>query len=231
MDLPALRRRVVRGLLANVLIQAAFLFLAAGRVDWLMAWVYLAMNVLVMAGEVVWLLRVSPNLVRERVTAWKRPDVKGWDRWIVVVMAVAGPLTILLVAGLDQRFGWSAVGPLWLQLAMLTPALAGHGLVMWAMRANPFFSALVRIQAERGHRVITGGPYRHVRHPGYSGAILWYLATPLILGSLWALVPAVLTVAVTVLRTVLEDRTLFRELDGYPGYARQVRWRLLPGLW
>jgi protein-S-isoprenylcysteine O-methyltransferase Ste14 len=110
-------------------------------------------------------------------------------------------------------------------------AVLSAALIAWAMRSNKFFSSVVRIQKDRGHVVVSSGPYRFVRHPGYTGISAFTLATPLILNSLWAFVPAVLTAAVSGLRTFLEDRTLHNELEGYPDYARKVRYRLVPGIW
>jgi len=109
--------------------------------------------------------------------------------------------------------------------------MLGIVVLVWAMAANKFFSATVRIQEERGHTVATGGPYRYVRHPGYVGWLMLTLATPVVLGSRWALVPAGITVILTILRTALEDRTLHSELEGYREYAERVRYRLLPGIW
>ncbi|MFQ5875494.1 MAG: methyltransferase family protein, partial [Dehalococcoidia bacterium] len=99
------------------------------------------------------------------------------------------------------------------------------------MASNAFFSMTVRIQEDRGHTVATGGPYRYVRHPGYVGTILFQIATPLMLGSVWAFIPCGLAALLIVVRTALEDRTLHEELDGYKEYAQRVRYRLLPGLW
>ena len=115
--------------------------------------------------------------------------------------------------------------------AGLVAAPLAAGLVAWAMRANRFFSAVVRIQKDRGQVVVTGGPYRFMRHPAYTGMCVFTLVTPLILDSQWAFVPALVTVSVTVLRTALEDRTLHNELDGYAEYAREVKYRLMPGIW
>jgi protein-S-isoprenylcysteine O-methyltransferase Ste14 len=109
--------------------------------------------------------------------------------------------------------------------------MLGAALIVWAMRSNRFFSSVVRIQKDRGHTVVEGGPYRFIRHPGYAGMSAFILATPLILGSYWAFAPAAATAAVTVLRTAMEDWTLHNELDGYGDYARRVRYRLLPAIW
>jgi len=116
-------------------------------------------------------------------------------------------------------------------LAGVIVAVLAAALIAWAMRSNKFFSSVVRIQKDRGHSVITGGPYRFVRHPGYAGMAAFTLATPLILNSRWAFVPAVATAAITVLRTALEDRTLRLELEGYAAYARRVKYRLVPAIW
>ena len=107
-------------------------------------------------------------------------------------------------------------------------AVLAAALIAWAMRSNTFFSSIVRIQKDRGHVVVTSGPYRLIRHPGCAGMSAFTLATPLILNSRWAFAPAA---AITVLRTALEDRTLHKELDGYADYARRVRHRLLPAVW
>jgi len=102
---------------------------------------------------------------------------------------------------------------------------------LWAMWTNRFFSSVVRIQTDRGHHVVQGGPYRLIRHPGYVGAILSVLSTAVVLGSLWSLIPAGLTTVLVSVRTALEDATLQRELPGYAEYASKVRYRLLPGVW
>ncbi|UCC65296.1 MAG: isoprenylcysteine carboxylmethyltransferase family protein, partial [Anaerolineae bacterium] len=148
-----------------------------------------------------------------------------------IFAAGMGTMVSWVVAGLDARFEWSTSVPLALHIGGLIASVLGWALFMWAMGANAFFSEAVRIQEERGHTVVTNGPYRYVRHPGYVGAILALLATPLLLGSLWALVPAGLAAIGYVVRTGLEDKTLQEELDGYKDYTRQVRYRLLPGVW
>ena len=137
----------------------------------------------------------------------------------------------IIIAGLDYRFGWSAPIPLAISLAALLVGLLGFAFSTWALVENRFFSAVVRIQTDRGHSVCSTGPYRFVRHPGYAGGILFYLMTPLILSSWWAFIPALLTTIFTIIRTHLEDKTLQAELDGYEAYARQTRYRLLPGVW
>jgi len=148
-------------------------------------------------------------------------------------MGIVGIATLvrLIIAGLDQRYGWTSGIPLAAQIAALVVSALGYSLVVWATASNAFFSQIVRIQSERSHTVATGGPYRFVRHPAYVGTILTELAVPVLLASWWALIPGVLNAVLFVLRTALEDRTLQAELNGYADYACQVRYRLLPGIW
>ena len=147
------------------------------------------------------------------------------------LVAIYGPLVTLVVAGLDRRWGWRPELPLaWALIGAALLALAS-AFAAYAMLTNRFFSGVVRIQHERGHTVVTDGPYRWVRHPGYAGGVVGQIALPLLLGSLWALIPGVLTAGLTILRTTLEDRTLCTELPGYAEYAQRARYRLLPGVW
>jgi len=207
---------------------AAALFLSAGRMDWPFAWALLTMQI---AISVITFLSADPDLIQERLGAFKRKEgTKKWDIVLVTLMAVVGPLATMVVAGLDVRFAWTARAPA-LQAAATLVMVPGILLVHWAMRTNRFFSAVVRIQKDRGHTVVTGGPYRFVRHPGYAGSILYCLAMPVMLGSHWALIPGVAVVGIIVLRTALEDRTLQRELPGYTEYASRVGYRLVPGVW
>jgi protein-S-isoprenylcysteine O-methyltransferase Ste14 len=136
-----------------------------------------------------------------------------------------------ILAGLDVRYGWTAQMPLTIQVIALVVSALGYALGTWAMVTNAYFSMIVRIQEDRDHAVVSDGPYRYVRHPGYTGTTTFELATPIMLGSLWALLPGVLAAALTVVRTALEDRTLQEELDGYRDYAQRVRYRLLPSIW
>jgi protein-S-isoprenylcysteine O-methyltransferase Ste14 len=203
------------------------LFGSAGRLSWLNAWILLAINFAAGAAAMV-LLWSNPELLAERSNT---KAGKSWDKPIVFVVVLLGPVAIWVTAGLDERFHASRSMGLLALVAGIAAALPAAGLVAWAMRANRFFSSVVRIQKDRGHAVVTDGPYRFVRHPGYTGMALFTLVTPLILDSRWAFLPAIVTIAVWVLRTALEDRTLRSELDGYDTYAQRVRYRLLPLLW
>lgn len=211
-----------------ILVQAAILFASSGRVDWMMAWVYVSVYVSNVVINALVILPKSPELIAER--AQVAENTKSWDRVLILLAGFSG-LATLLMAGLDARFGWSPKLSLATELAGLGFLVFGCSLFSWAMASNKFFSGVVRIQKERGHAVVTTGPYQYVRHPGYVGYITFSLATPLLLGSLWALIPAAITTCIFVARTALEDKTLQEELDGYRDYAGRVRYRLLPGVW
>lgn len=223
----AVARRALQ-LLLFILIQAAALFGGAGRLDWPMAWAYLAVYVGMIAVNAAVLLPRNAELIAERGRVAE--NTKGWDRILAVFYSLCS-LVILVVAGLDRRFGWTPVFSVGILLAAFLFLLLGWAMVIWAMASNKFFSSVVRIQHDRGHAVATGGPYRFVRHPGYAAMMVSALATAVMLNSLWALIPTGLLIGLVVVRTRLEDTTLQDELEGYKAYAGRVRYRLLPGLW
>jgi protein-S-isoprenylcysteine O-methyltransferase Ste14 len=231
---PEVRRRIVSWIVQAALGlvgYSAILFLSAGRLGWLWGWVFLGLLAAVLISHVLILVPINPELLAERSRGIRQEGAKGWDKWVAMFAAGMGTMVSWIVAGLDARFEWSASVPLALHVGGLIGSVLGWALFMWAMGANTFFSEAVRIQEERGHTVVTDGPYRYVRHPGYVGAILALLATPLLLGSLWAFIPAGLAAIGYIVRTVLEDKMLQEELDGYTEYAQYTRYRLLPGVW
>jgi protein-S-isoprenylcysteine O-methyltransferase Ste14 len=206
------------------------LFLAAGRLDWGMGWVFVALA----AGSTVisrtLMIRRNPDLLAERTGALSREDTKPWDKIIVPIVEIS-PLIQVIVAGLDYRFGWSTPFVVWVELLGIALMLVGYGLTTWAMMTNAFFSSCVRLQTDREQAVIDQGPYRIMRHPGYLGLAVGAIGGSLVLGSWWSLIPAGLMALLLVVRTALEDKSLRAELPGYEAYARQVRYRLLPGVW
>lgn len=222
-------RRWLSKQIVSTLTVAALLFISAGRLDWVWGWVQVALYVVVVTAQALLLIPSKPELIAERSGYQK--GSKTWDVAIAGLAAAILPMITWVLAGLDLRGGWSPALPIWLHLLAVVVWLLGYSLPIWAMTANPFFGTTVRIQEERGHTVATGGPYRYVRHPGYVGAILFQLATPILLGSLWGLIPSVIAAVLYVIRTALEDQTLQRDLAGYREYAAQVRYRLLPGIW
>ncbi len=204
------------------------LFWPAGTINWWQGWATLAVMAVWILATAIVILAFSPDLLAERLGP--RKGAKPWD---TVIMSLLGltQLSRYIIAGFDQRIGWTGSFPLMAQMAALTVCILGYTLFIWAMASNAYFSQIVRIQSERGHAVVRGGPYRTVRHPGYVGAILFELAVPVLLGSWWSAIPSGMGAILLILRTALEDHTLKIELDGYGDYARQVRYRLLPGIW
>lgn len=213
---------------AAVVLFAVIIFWPAGRLDWVAGWLYVGIVAMNYLGNVIYLKRVNPELLEARMRM-----AKGTKHWDIIWGVIFGPMliSIYIVAGLDVvRFEWTTMSPLfwWIGLVLFLP---GTALFSWSMGVNPFFEKTVRIQSERGHRVIDTGPYAFVRHPGYLGFFGWCLSAPLLLGSWWAFVPAILSVVGLVVRTALEDRTLRKELGGYEAYSKRVRYRLFPGVW
>jgi protein-S-isoprenylcysteine O-methyltransferase Ste14 len=202
-------------------------FATAGRLDWPMGWAYLGILAAVTAAIVA---RGDHDMLRLR--AGRERGVKRWDPFLAGGSALLFWAGSNLVAALDYgRFQWSPPLPLPIRLAALLAFAAGGSFAAWAMVANKFFAKFVEIQKERGHAVIAHGPYAYVRHPGYAGTVVAFFALPVALGSLWALLPAVVGLTLLVVRTFLEDRTLQRELEGYSQYAKRTRYRLFPGVW
>jgi len=206
-------------------VMGLLLFVPAGTLDWPMAWVLLGIY---LVTSIIHILVVSPGLIDERSS--RHEDSKVWDRYLVIVLILSG-FMIMIATGLDHRFVWT--GPFTLPVVVISLVLVilGSAFVTWATAANRFFSATIRIQGDRGHSVVSDGPYRYVRHPGYAGWILYYIFLPLMLGSVYALIPAGIAVGLLIVRTYLEDTTLQEELEGYREYAGRVRYRLVPGVW
>jgi protein-S-isoprenylcysteine O-methyltransferase Ste14 len=204
------------------------LFWSAGRIDWWAAWAAIAVWLAFYIAMDILLLRFNLDLMAERLNPPK--GAKSWDRALMSIFRLT-TLVRYILAGLDQRYGWTVGFPVAAQLAGLVVCVLGYALLAWAMTSNSFFSQIVRIQTDRGQTVITHGPYRYVRHPAYVGMILFELAMSVLLASWVSLLASGLCAILLILRTALEDRTLHAELTGYVDYAGQVRYRLLPGIW
>lgn len=203
---------------------AAALFASAGTFAIAAFWVYLAILAIVFVASFAML---DPGLLRERMRPGGKPPPLGLKLFTVVL------LLHLVVAGLDRgRLHLSDGIPPWLQATGLAVVAAAYALVLWAMRVNRFFSSVVRIQFDRGQRVVATGPYSFIRHPGYAAGTLIVLASGIALGSwLAAVLLVVTTLPFLFYRAITEDRVLLAELPGYREYAGRVRWRLIPGVW
>ena len=218
-------------LMLLILVMLGVLLLSAGRWDWWEAWAYSGLGLLMLLGSRIVVIKKYPDLALERSQAPSRDNVKEWDRFLMPFTALIAPFLGWVVAGLDQRFGWSPDLPDWIQIIALIVIQAGSLIGTWAMLANRFFSSQVRIQTDRGHKVVNQGPYQYVRHPGYAGGLLSWLASPILFSSYWMVIPTILAITANVIRTSKEDQTLQNELPGYKEYAQAVTYRLLPGIW
>ncbi len=221
--------KLARQMAMTIIIMAIMLFLPAGRLDWPGAWLFLAEMGLVGFGMGVWLARHDPDLLAERMKPPFQRAQPGWDRWFLIAIASLGAGWLVLM-GLERRLAGGQL-PFWLAVAGAVLMLISFAIVQWTFQTNSFASAVVRIQTERGHKVISTGPYALVRHPMYAGAALILLSVPLMLGSLWGLILAPAMIAMLGLRAVKEERVLAAGLEGYADYMRRVRFRLVPGLW
>jgi protein-S-isoprenylcysteine O-methyltransferase Ste14 len=223
------RRRLLISTTSSSLILILCLFLPAGTWAWSRGWLFLVVVTAASLLSTLYLRRVNPDVIAGRVNRHERPRL--WDLLLGLLGLLPTMLAIPIVAALDDgRYQWSHV-PWWGCLVGYALMIAGFFGMTWAMSVNKFFEPSVRIQTDRGHKVIDTGPYAVIRHPGYAFGFLLFLGMPLVLGSLWALIPAVMLSPLLVARTVLEDRTLQNELPGYKEYAQRVRYRLLPGVW
>lgn len=204
------------------------LMLSYGGFDWLNGWLLLAVVALCQIINAIALIPDHVDLLIERTQIAE--NTKKQDIILAVAMAYS-TIFIGLFCGLDARFVWSPNMPFWSALLLSSLLFAGAFLVLWAMLANAYFSGVVRIQFDRGHKVVSEGPYRFVRHPGYVGAILTNFALPVVLGSMWGLLLALVFIGLAVLRTKQEDDYLQAHLAGYREYAVSIKYRLFPGVW
>jgi protein-S-isoprenylcysteine O-methyltransferase Ste14 len=222
--------RVILQMVFYILVVPFLPLLISWQWDWWEAWMYAFISIFGFIISRALAARRHPDLLAERARFLELEDAKSWDKRLSPLIVLGGGL-IPLVVGLDARFGWSIQFSMTAKIFALAVILAGYALGSYALIENRFFSGMVRIQTDRDHTVVSSGPYRWIRHPGYAGGLLTYLATPIFLDSLWAFIPAVFITVVLVIRTNLEDKTLQDELTGYREYALRVRYRLLPGVW
>jgi protein-S-isoprenylcysteine O-methyltransferase Ste14 len=218
------------GLIVIHLLIPLVLIICGWDPGWWRGWFYSALIVVAGIGPRVWLEKKRPDLMAERGKFGKAKNVKSWDKVLAPLMAVSITFPLVIVAGLDHHFRWSPVFPTWLNILGFILVILGYTFAGWAFVENRFFSTVVRIQTDRGHMVCDSGPYRIVRHPGYAANILALPGIMLALGSVWTIIPVIVALIITAIRTALEDRTLQEELSGYRDYTHRVRYRLIPGI-
>jgi protein-S-isoprenylcysteine O-methyltransferase Ste14 len=215
--------------LAWIVALGALLFVPAGTWHWPAAWFFLGFMVLIGLGFGLWLAKSDPSLLAERMRSPIQPDQPASDKKVILAFGVA-VLIWFIAIGLDQRFHPSRM-PVALQALGLALLIFSSVLIMWVFHENSFAAAVVKVQAERGHRVITSGPYAFVRHPMYSGAVLFFVGSALVLGSWWGTAMSPIFAILFGIRTGIEENTLTTGLPGYAEYAARVRYRLVPGVW
>jgi protein-S-isoprenylcysteine O-methyltransferase Ste14 len=224
------RRQWIRLILLYLFIPLALL-VCGGDFGWWQAWLYALLIFTAGIGGRIWAEQRHPGLLAERQSTENFKSGKAWDKVLAPLMAMSLVFPMVIVAGLDHRFGWSPEFPLWLIVIGFILITLGYAFAAWALAENRFFFSVVLIRTDQGHVVCDSGPYRVVRHPGYAGNIPPLLGIVLALGSVWTLIPAAVALVIAVIRTVLEDQTLQEELPGYREYAQRVRYRLIPGIY
>jgi len=212
-----------------VIAMGALLFAAAGSLDWPAAWVMLIVSAILGPACGLWLAKTDPALLAERLRPTFQANQPAADKIFMLIFFLA--LLLWLVAiGLDRRANASDV-PLLLQVLGLAMYLLSIAFIMWVFRENSFAAPVVKVQAARHQRVISSGPYAFVRHPMYSGIMLYFLGIPLLLGSWWGVAIAPVFAILFAIRARIEERALVEGLPDYADYAERVRYRLVPGLW
>ena len=213
------------------LLMPLVLLISASDLGWWQGWLYSVLIVAIGVGSRILAEKRHPGLMAERSRLGKDQNVKPWDKILAPLMAIGMTFPLFIVAGLDHRFGWSPEFPIELNILGFALIVLGYTFASWTIIENRFFSSMVRIQMDREHVVCDTGPYKIVRHPGYAGNLLALPGIALALSSAWTIVPGIIAVVITVIRTRLEDRALQEELPGYKEYADRVRYRLIPGIY
>lgn len=212
-----------------IVAMGALLFAPAGTLHWPAAWVFLATTAIFGVAGGLWLAKTDPALLAERMHPMMQNDQPAADKKFMVVFGFAALMWFVAI-GLDARYHASHI-PFTLQVLGFLMLVLSAGFIMWVMRENSFAVPVVKLQTERGHRVISTGPYAFVRHPMYGGTVLFFIGAPLLLGSWWGVAIAPLFAALFAVRSGIEEQTLVKGLPDYADYTERVRYRLIPGLW
>ncbi|MGH6892307.1 MAG: methyltransferase family protein [Dongiaceae bacterium] len=223
-------RRLILQTILWIAAMGALLFIPAGTPAWPAAWVYLAEMGATSLAVGLWLARYNPELLAERMSSLIQREQKPWDKLLMAGLIVLWCAWLVLMALDSVRYGWSQV-PRGVQIVGMIGVLVGMHIAYRTLRTNSFAVPVVKIQKERGHKVVTTGPYRHVRPPRYSGALVIFLSVPLLLGSWYGLLLVPPMAVALGIRAIMEERALTGELEGYEEYAARVRYRLIPLIW
>lgn len=206
-------------------VMMAILFWPAGTLRWAEGWIYLILQLLYAAIIALYFLKHNPGMIKTRMEMKLPP--KLWDR-IVMLPVIVAMTALLIVPALNVRFGWSSI-PVYLKAIGFVGFLISSYWIFLVMKENSYLLKTVEIQ--KNQKVVSTGPYRYVRHPMYSCAIIMAFALALALGSVYSLIPAAIVSVSLGVRTFLEDKTLQNGLKGYKAYTKKTRYRLLPYFW
>jgi len=222
--------RLVIRLILGFILFSAFLFVPAGTIRWTEAWIYIIFQFSASISIGLWLRKNDPELLKDRMEVMKK-TVRGWDKALQLSMTPFF-IALLVIPGLEVvRYNGTYI-PIEMKLVGYIVLILSLTIFFLVIRENTFLSRVVEIQQDKGHRVITTGPYKYIRHPMYYVAVLvMFFAIPLALGSLYGMIPAFFLAVAIIIRTFFEDKILHKELDGYVEYAKITRYRLLPGIW
>ena len=223
----SLNAKALLSVLLLGVVMAAILFTTAGTVDYWQAWVFLLILITLSLLITIYLIRNDPELLKRRMRGGPTAEKRVSQR-VIMIFTSLGFIGLLVVPGLDRRFGWTTV-PLFVVIAGDALVLLGYYFIFLVFRQNTYSSATIELAANQ--KVIDSGPYSLLRHPMYAGALLYLLGTPLALGSYWGLVPFVAVIPFLIWRIFDEEMMLTRELEGYGEYKQRVRYRLVPGVW
>ena len=222
-------KRYIIAIFILIILQALLLFVSSGKINILRFWIFIVVNLVYVIFSTILLYRINPELINQRGEI--KRDAKLWDQFLMRAHNIVLIFILPIVIGLDVgRFQWSYLNYYYLIPGYLL-FIFSDILVNWAMIVNTHFEATVRIQRDREHKVITSGPYKLVRHPGYLAAVVYFISLPMILGSIYGFIPSIMGIIILIIRTGLEDKTLLNELEGYSEYSKKVKYRLMPGIW
>lgn len=223
-SLSQLKKKVYGRFFIAFVVLAGMFFLPAGTLRYWQAWLFLASLFIPMFVVMQWLFHHDPDLLERRMRLREREA----EQKTIISVAVVIYLLIFLLPGFDRRWGWSNV-PAWVSILADVGMLAGYALFVATLKANRYAARTVAV--EEGQQVVSSGPYAHVRHPMYLSTMIIYTLSPLVLGSYWAVLPALSIIALLVARIRNEEKVLLRDLPGYAEYMQKVRYRLIPGVW
>ena len=223
-DMQSLKKRVILRMALIGVIMGSVFFLTAGTTGYWEAWAYLITIGFPMILFVASMFKQDPKFLERRMkTTEKRPQQKR-----IVKIGGLPYLLVFVLPGLDKRFGWSDVS-VPLTLAGLVLTLLGYLSTLHLFRTNSYAARVVEVENEQ--KVISTGPYARIRHPMYASVMVFYLCSPLALGSWWAMIPSLFIIPLLMIRILDEEKELAEHLEGYREYMRKVRYRLIPGIW